>query len=379
LAGLSSFKSIRSRFLPERSRLVYRFATENGKYLEVELPFFENIRVEERQSANLESYKLLGRPGNIFAYMGADSRSLSLEFSITLPHLNNYFSVAGYFKAWKNNRFYEFDPANKKAEKKRFYESKKASDYKQAGGRSFHNYYSLARQQFNLLATDGFETDRNNTDQELLQGLSRDARGTDEELNEKKLLNDLGGRLTDSQEKAKTLIDYYLFLINIVRSSTLNNSQNPSYGPPLIYLNHGTMYRNIPCVCTDFSIKVDESAGFDVLTLTPNKVDISLNLKESRTGDYDDHSPFDHIKGENVAGWESIIEHGTLDPFNSEQDIMANSFETRREEVVSGKIQMMKDQIVEEELTPWASNSLEEEYDMGIDSGGGLISIHRKV
>jgi len=108
-----------------------------------------------------------------------------------------------------------------------------------------------------------------------------------------------------------------MLMINVVRTSTLNNAKNTSLGPPTIYLNHGSMYNNIPCICTNYSLRLVSENGYDLKTMTPRRIEVSLSLSENRTGDFDAFIPFNFVKGENLAGWEAVIENRTLDPWNS--------------------------------------------------------------
>jgi hypothetical protein len=110
--------------------------------------------------------------------------------------------------------------------------------------------------------------------------------------------------------------------VNVIRTSTINNSKNTSLGPPTIYLNHGTMYNNIPCICTNYSIQLVNTAGYDLTSLTPRQIQINLSLSENRVGNFSAFKPFTYIENENVAGWESITDLTTLDPYRyGEADI----------------------------------------------------------
>ena len=75
------------RLLQERSNLAFEFPQSNNRVLRTFLPFLENIKVNERGSANLNKYNLVGRAGQLFSYAGADSRRISVTFNIHLLHL----------------------------------------------------------------------------------------------------------------------------------------------------------------------------------------------------------------------------------------------------------------------------------------------------
>lgn len=112
------------------------------------------------------------------------------------------------------------------------------------------------------------------------------------------------------------IIDQTLYWINIIRSSVSNNTQNPLYGPPVIRINHGIMYQNVPCICTDYSLKFNEAAGYDIDTLMPLQTQVTMQLEELRTGDFGDFDPQGTpIQRDNLAGWEAVISQGgSMDP-----------------------------------------------------------------
>ena len=74
--------------------------------------------------------------------------------------------------------------------------------------------------------------------------------------------------------------------------------------------------RHVPCLLQDYSIKVVEDAGYEAQTLTPKRLEISLNLIESRTGNFGAYAAGKVISGDNLTGWESIIGNNEIDPNN---------------------------------------------------------------
>ena len=75
------------RKLPERSHLTLEFPQANDRVLRTFIPFMENPTISEKGRANLNSYNLVGRAGQLFSYAGADSRKLTVTFNITLLHV----------------------------------------------------------------------------------------------------------------------------------------------------------------------------------------------------------------------------------------------------------------------------------------------------
>ena len=66
----------------------------------------------------------------------------------------------------------------------------------------------------------------------------------------------------------------------------------------------------------NYSIRILDEAGYDVQTLTPRKIEITLSLVESRTGNFGRYQATQLENGDNLTGWESIIGNNDLDPQN---------------------------------------------------------------
>jgi len=110
------------------------------------------------------------------------------------------------------------------------------------------------------------------------------------------------------------LINCVYVWINLVRATTLNHSKNTVHGPPIVRLNHGAMYNNVPCVVADYNIDMTQDAGYEVETLTPKEITINMTLKEFRTNGKFQHGRIE--LGDNLAGWEAIIDNNNIDPYN---------------------------------------------------------------
>ena len=106
--------------------------------------------------------------------------------------------------------------------------------------------------------------------------------------------------------------------LNLVRATCLNNATNTVQGPPIVRLTHGPMYNNIPCVVRDYSISIIDEAGYDVQTLTPKRLEVTMTLSEMRTGDFGSFQEGFLEAGDNLAGWEAIINNNNGDPYNGE-------------------------------------------------------------
>jgi len=117
-------------------------------------------------------------------------------------------------------------------------------------------------------------------------------------------------------EKLNELIDATYVWVNLIRGSVLNNSTNTTQGPPIVRLQHGPMYNNVPFIVSDYSINIQDEVGYEVETLTPKGLEITMTLKEFRTNGSFEQSQIE--SGDHVCGWEAIIEGNNMDPYNGD-------------------------------------------------------------
>lgn len=277
-------KQFIKRKLEERSHLMFEFQTQEGSKRAF-LPFSENLKITESQQSNLADYSLLSRNTQIFAYMGADSRSLKLSFSFKLLHILEMLSKEGIdAKFFKHHSDFNYGD----------------NDYKTFVGLDITgavDHAAIHRKYFNLKV---FPSSYQQQIFDSQFGLS-----------------DFGmSRSNQSIKKVNDAINYIIYWINLVRSSVLNNSKNTVYGPPLVRLTHGPMYNAVPCITKSFNIEVDESAGYEAETLFPRAINVTMDLHETRIGDFSHFKSFDKIKGDNMSGWEAVFDENNMDPYN---------------------------------------------------------------
>ena len=84
---------IKTRNLGDRSKLRFMYPKigDRGSITTgttITLPFFENIDITESQKARLGKHDIIGRNGQMFTHMGAQSRSINLDFIMTFPHIS---------------------------------------------------------------------------------------------------------------------------------------------------------------------------------------------------------------------------------------------------------------------------------------------------
>lgn len=275
-------KQFIKRKLEERSHLMFEFQTPEGTKRAF-LPFSENLKITESQQSNLTDYSLLSRSSQIFAYMGAESRMLKLSFSFKLLHILEMISKEGidakFFKHYSDFNFQN-------------------TDLNAFSGKDISspiNHSNLHRKYYDqLLNKDSYTNFRFN---ELYAA-------------------DLTRPSEINKAKIDRTINSIIYWINLVRSSVKNDSKNTVYGPPLVRLTHGPMYNAIPCITKSFNIEIDEAAGYDAETLFPRGINVSMDLAETRIGDFSNFKSFDKIKGDNMSGWEAVFEENNMDPYN---------------------------------------------------------------
>lgn len=334
-----------TRLLEQRSRLEFHYP--KGDVI-VFVPFFENPTITESKTANLVEYNPLGRSSSLWAYTGAKSRKIKLEIEYALPHLMNFeMGIERYRRLLK-------DPDE--SQKELFTKwSRGYAGTGQAQGPAFRSFGTVP-----TLATS-VATDLEKAYLELLfkedstvgnpgsptfySRFSRSGRFQGESGQ----TFDIGGRLPPALRNVrnaelspirqqanelmsnqvfssylKTLprddriktIDTLVFFVNIFRTSLDSNAQNPLFGPPLLRLTHGTMYQSIPCIAKSYNLSfLDKEWGYDLETLTPRKVKISIDLHEVRVGNFGAYQQSYPVSRDNLAGWESVINSPlTTDP-----------------------------------------------------------------
>lgn len=313
----------KKRLLHERSHLALEFPQSNQRAIRTFIPFLENPQISERGKIRLNNYDLIGRAGQLFSYGGAESRRISLTFNISLLHVIETNISEGITDKFKR-QFRVFFTESEQA-KYAFQMKKMAEAF--AG-------VALPEQAFGFGVSQGTAADLKIQDP---KGNGRDHASIHREYY-RKIIGDITGEQLEQEESESFLapilseagiatlsqgykelddvIDLVYCWVNLIRASILNNSRSSLYGPPIVRLTHGPMYNNIPCLVEDYSIQIVDEIGYEVQTLTPKRLQIQLNLIESRTGNFNKYEATQLETGDNVTGWESIIENNDIDPYN---------------------------------------------------------------
>ena len=340
---------IKKRRLSERSHLTIEFPQSDNRVIRTFIPFLENPSISEKGKANLNSYNLVGRAGQLFSYGGAESRKLTVNFNITLLHvMEEEKDLAEMFRSQFKLFFSEAERAREafrlsdgggvEADKLGFDSLAAGDDFLSGDDLSGRNSaFDLDREEsdaeLNLKAATDFVGDANNE-----TGTQRDHAAIHRDyyrqlikhvadfdptslIGAETINNFFEGGLginspDDNVTALNSTINLVYLWVNLIRASILNNSRSTTLGPPIVRLSHGGMYNNVPCLLQDYSINIVEEAGYDVQTMTPKRLEISLNLIESRTGNFGAFQAGEIAFGDNLTGWESVIETNNIDPYN---------------------------------------------------------------
>ena len=258
--------------LEERSYLMFEFP---GGYIR-RLPFFENVSLRESKRANFVKYQPLGRSSPLYNYFGADSRMFDLEFTMNLLHIERVFS--------KDLASLTI-PAN-------------SGDISKTKREDFFNKVDLQKSNQGVK----FSNSKNNAESFRVNYLTL--------VNELKLDDSIASVATSAliTKQQSGVIDILMYWINMVRSSVVNNANTSIDGPPVVRITHGVMFQDIPCICLSYDLSWEENAGYEVATLLPRKITVSMNLAEFRHGDFDKYTAATPVKRDNIVGWETILE-----------------------------------------------------------------------
>lgn len=301
---------IKPRDLEKKSMLIFEFPQEMGKSpLRVTLPFYENINITEKKKANYKKYNLLGRPSQLYTYTGSDSRKFSIDFHMSFGHILEEHGAA----AIEQFRRY-IDSENKAVQMLSFTQGMADALATVINEVAFRSYSSEARERFNIKPEEPKESEALNNVLNGLGSIVDGALGVVSTVRDNTpIINLLGGggdtegsRVNSGLQYDKVM-DLVIYWTHVIRSSVTNHSENPIYGPPIVRLLHGSLFDDIPCICTNYTVSPVEEAGYDKDTMLPRRIKYSMVLEELRAGDYKKYERGNIVKRDNVVGWEAVI------------------------------------------------------------------------
>tara|TARA_R110002074_G_scaffold336597_1_gene507100 strand:+ start:355 stop:1464 length:1110 start_codon:yes stop_codon:yes gene_type:complete len=335
------------RKLEQRSHLTVEFPQSDNRIFRTYIPFLENPEISESGSNSLQEYNLMGRAGSLYSYGGSESRAIDITFNISLLHLIHLNTTEGI--ADKFTRHFNLFFADKESAKERFNLRSDLSTEIQAEEVARQQLPRRAWQQdfinpnidsidkklsdmgksdtkFNPEGFPHAQTHRkfyskwlkNITGQNTVQGWITSLEDSAGGLGALGGLNPFYEGGNQNRRDLDKLINLVFVWVNLIRATCLNNATNTVQGPPIVRLTHGPMYNNVPCVVRDYSISIMDEAGFDIQTLTPKRLEITMTLSEMRTGDFGTFESGYLESGDNLAGWEAIIGDNNIDPYNGD-------------------------------------------------------------
>ena len=270
--------------IEERASIIFNFY-DGGDIKRVALPFFENATIKESKKANYATYNPIGRSSSLFSYLGAQSREISVTFNLTTPLI-----VERYLKLEER--------VNAKLTRTEIQE-----DYKslfEAGNNKKSSVEDAVSTFYSVL--DDKETTSYNSDvSELTNALFNI-----DPLSPASIATGLvnAARSTIDRSGLRKGHSAVLSLINLIRSSVVNNVDRPMDGPPIAILDYGVQYQNVPCIVQDYSIDFSDKYGYDLELMLPRVIECSLKLSEVRpSGSVASQGN----KGYKIKGWESFL------------------------------------------------------------------------
>ena len=351
-------KLVDTRLLELRSGLFFeypKFKGTSGKKILFFLPFWENPTIRESNNARLAEYNVINRNGTLYAHTGTESRTLTVDFNLTLPHIHN--SYGSLHNAISLMNFFSKDIA--KSEQNRFFEMNtygEAPDTGQIGGTSVHNpvedlganpadeAYEQWKRVWDQIhvglektswlkdkvkatpTTSEFLLENNPTvnDDPILRFVKEigdGSRASRSKFAQNFLKMGIDMARVKAEKKATDPNDSFMrtlksvnYLVDIIRSCIGNNATSTALGPPMIRIRNGAMYRDTLCICKGYKFSVEDEAGMDLRTLMPYRIKVTLDLVEVRTGNFGTFEPGKYTARDNLVGWESTIRKGGFDP-----------------------------------------------------------------
>lgn len=248
------------------------------------IPFYENPTIVESQNPRYMNYAVVGRSSNLFGYLGADSRKFNISFNINLPHVgansiqNAPFGNTSPTKVQKKTEILQSTPNDEPPltpsleEEEAQVALKETTTYQGVAAELDQEFFSL------------IEGTRNGNIQAVI---SRDS--------------PIYRRDSDGANLRRKTINYIASIVASIRSTVINNTQNPEFGPPMVRLDWGILYRDVPCVCKGYTINVNDKAGYDKKTLLPRVLEVTMNLEEARA------LTTNEIVKDSIVGWEVLL------------------------------------------------------------------------
>jgi hypothetical protein len=261
-------------------------------------PFFEDIVIKESRAARYAENNILFRAEPDRPYINTEATKLSLEFSITLPH------IAAFFDKYVAKDSFEvsLELSNIKSDmRKRILATFKPEEKIKRGVSTGPNGNTKLG---NIVLA-----------QESL-GIGLNARsniplGEDESEN---MFMERAYAIhwletSDANTKMTEFLPLIKYFLTILRSSVLPSNGGKSsesynrFGPPLAVFNYGELYVNFPCIVKRYNLEFRPDYGYNHDTLINNLIRGTLELEEYRQAIGNLHGPYN----ESPVGWDDLF------------------------------------------------------------------------
>tara|TARA_R110000824_G_scaffold315322_1_gene502463 strand:- start:32754 stop:33722 length:969 start_codon:yes stop_codon:yes gene_type:complete len=259
------------------------------------IPFYENPTILESQNPRYMNYAVVGRSSNLFGYLGADSRKFNLSFKITLPNVASV--MQQYDQLWTT-------PPTKQQKQMEILQESMSEKLAEDPGADISA--DIGKQEANWEFLDESARHYAGVAKELDNQYLSEEVLLESELNLNKKLAYDSPMYNVSGEGVglrRALVNKISSFIASIRSTVVNNAVSPQYGPPLVRLDWGILYRDVPCVCKGYTINVNDKGGYDKKTLLPRVLDITMSLEEARNLGGKASS----VQSDDLRGWEVLL------------------------------------------------------------------------
>ena len=255
------------------------------------IPFYENPTIVESQNPRYMNYAVVGRSSNLFGYLGADSRKFNLSFNINLPHIASQIV---------QNAPFGSTPPTKVQKMTEILQSSPEGDL-MSGGIPFGEGDALMEQMGKeaLKETTTYQGVAAEFDQEFLSLIEGTKDGNTQAIISRD--SPIYRRDSDGAALRRKNLNYIASLIASIRSTVINNTIQPEFGPPMVRLDWGILYRDVPCVCKGYTLNVNGKSGYDKKTLLPRVIEVTMNLEEARALNTTE------VVRDTLVGWEVLL------------------------------------------------------------------------
>jgi len=311
----------------------------SGDITSLIIPFYENPRIEEKRQANYARLKIFSRNEPVRLWIGAEARNLTLSFTYTTPHIlymgtenkmiDNTIGIEEYedlLLLFQGDLQYINTDVASQAENqalltgmsKNSGEAARVEELlnKTISERTSGDRYAWASPDVSSLKSQGIY------DESWGEGYQGRRAGHDYLMRKSSTsqpITGAGGSIGGPYSTYYKALDLVHKVTNIIRTTVVGSTREPDIGPPVVRLNFGEMYRNVPCICTNYSFIVEGNKGYDNDSLIPRSITFKMELEEFRQAGQLGFDKYDaELFPDGVPGWNDFFMQGSMDPLSED-------------------------------------------------------------